>query len=502
LRGVFGFLALSDGRMGIIDMDDLDAPCRRPQNTDDVTLGCTGLPLPRSSDGTIGFTAASQEVSCNVVERHRPRSNQFFTNVAGAGQHAPAMQGFPILHDKDGTALSVDPTRVESQQRPEMLSPRLTTGDKNAWALSLSVTGILPSPPDETWWTPGVATQNSVAFDLREPRAHVAEGWSVAYEGTFAKGTAGRLQCAAAKTPIECESGGSQFELFDSSVGFCNAGAQGTDLAKTQGFSQGDVVEITSDFPDPNDPYWSTVTSTCSRQACESYFGTIDNLLGEYDARTGQAVSRDFIVESAYQDHLLLAPSSVRSVPIACCFPYPVGYSVRGGKQWIVTGSVAGFAHHVIPDPSLPDPATAACVLSCDPTLGLRNGRTLGVDRPADPTQQPDAIPPFDDARVFRNSALRFVVWNPTVSDCSPMLPGDAGPTGKPQPCVRRDMFFSFQEVGGFDPLLVSLSSTALVLPESISFVPGLEQLAIPDPVSQGLMMFDINSLRVIQTIF
>jgi hypothetical protein len=63
-------------------------------------------------------------------------------------------------------------------------------------------------------------------------------------------------------------------------------------------------------------------------------------------------------------------------------------------------------------------------------------------------------------------------------------------------------MFFSFQEVGGFDPLLVSLSSTALVLPESISFVPGLEQLAIPDPVSQGLMMFDINSLRVIQTIF
>jgi hypothetical protein len=499
LRGVYGFLALSDGRLAVIDVDDFDAPCRRPDQTDDVILGCTGTKPPPAPNPP-GYLSASQEVSCKVVERHRPRSNQYFTNVVAAGQHAPAMQGLPLLHDKDGTALSIDPARIEARQRPEMLSPRLEFGPAS-WPLVLGVTGLLPAPPDATWWTPTTAEQNSVAFDLREPRAHVTQLWTMRYEGAFANGSAGRLQCVdETKTPISCEPD-SRFEMFDSSLGFCSSGVQDASLAATVGVPQGDVVEITSDFPDPSDPYWTTVSGVCSRQTCEQRLGTIDNLLGGYDTDTGEAIGRDFIVDRAYQDHLVFSPSTVRGVPIACCFPYPVSYSIRGGKQWIVTGTANGFAHRVVPDPSLADPSTGACVLSCDPNLVLRNGRTLGIDRPADLTDK-NAIPSFDDPRVFRNSEMRFVIWNPQESDCRPVAAGDAGRTGPAQPCLRRDMFFSFQEVGGFDPLLINLSATALILPESISFVPGLEQLAIPDPVSQGLMMFDLNALRVIQTIF
>jgi hypothetical protein len=421
------------------------------------------------------------------------------------------MQGFPILHDKDGTTLSTDPTLPQAQQRPKLLPPNVSAamgGDSQAVQDILAVTGILPSPPDATWYSPTQAAQNAVAFDLQEPRAHTSQVWTVTYEGAFAKGAAGRLQCADQnKTPITCELGAnpSHFQLFDSSAGFCGMGIQGNDLAQSTGMSQGDVIEVTSDFPDPNDSYWTSVSGTCGRQTCESAYGTIDNLIGTY-SDSGAAIGRDFIVDRAFQDHLELAPSPERDsgtlrVPIACCFPYPVSYSARGGKQWILAGSVNGFAHHEIPDPSLSDPSTGACVLSCDPTLALRNGRALALSPPAD-EMLAGAIPAYDgDPRTFRNSALRFVVWNPQVSDCSTGS-GVAGTVGAPQACVRRDMYFLFQESGGFDPLVISLSAATLILPESISFVPGLEQLAIPDPVSQGLMLFDLNALRIIQTIF
>jgi hypothetical protein len=516
LRGTFGFLALSDGRIAVIDIDDLDAACRRPFATDALAIGCGGrTDIVGGTPGTSGptYPAASQESSCNVVERHRPRSNQYFSNATLAGQHAPAMQGFPLLHDKDGTALGIDPILPESQQRPKMLTPLFDpplSSDVQAQQLMLSVTGLLPEPPDDTWWTPSESDQNSVAFDLNEPRGHISQLWTITYEGAFAKGSAARLQCADRdKTPSECERGAnpSHFELYDSSVGFCSVGAQGGDLASSVGLPQGDVVEVTSDFPDPSDPYWSSVAGVCSRQACEQTYGTIDNIIGAYNT-AGQAIARDFIIDRAFQDHLVLAPSPDRDsadpqlnhVPIACCFPYPVSYVIRGGQQWIVSGSTSSFAHHIVPDPSLPDPSTGACMLSCDPNLVLRNGRAVGVPQPTDPTQA-GAIPGYNDPRTFRNSDFRFVVWNPAIANCSVIAGADAG-SGATQPCLRRDMNFSFQEVGGFDPLVITLSASALILPESISFVPGLEQLAIPDPVSQGLMMFDLSTLRVIQTVF
>jgi hypothetical protein len=499
LRGIFGFLALSDGRIAVVDEDDFDGPCRRPQLTDDLTLGCSGQ-LATSLSTPINFQSSSKEVSCNVVERHRPRSNQYFTNNDLAGQHAPAMQGFPLLHDSDGTALSIDPMQRESVRRPKMLTPRLTA-DLSAWPLLVSVTGLSGTAIDSTWWDPARAQQNSVAFDLREPRAHLSEAWSVTYEGAFGLGAAGRLQCEDPnKSAIECERGDapSRFDFYDSSVGFCTAGVQGQDLAQVSlGIAQGDIIEVTSELPDPADPYWTGVEGSCSRQTCEQYFGTQANPITGEDLASG---GRDFLVHQSFQDHLVLEPNPKRDskAPFACCFPYPVSYKMRAGKHWIVIGSGSGFAHHVIPDPSVPDPSIGACVFSCDPTLSLRNGRAVGMAHPADPTQALS----YDDPRAFHNSRLRFVLYDPEMSDCSGTGAADAGSTTGPTPCLRRDMFFSFQEVGGFEPLLISLSATSLVMPESISFVPGLEQLAIPDPVSQGLMLFDLSRLAVVQTLF
>jgi hypothetical protein len=231
------------------------------------------------------------------------------------------------------------------------------------------------------------------------------------------------------------------------------------------------------------------VGGTCSRQTCELHFGTA--------ATVPLPAGRDFTIAQAFQDHLILQPNPARDAvtPVACCFPYPFTYTLRGGAQWIVRGSSTGFQHHMIADPSNPQSSSAACVPSCDPTLALRNGRVVGLDQPLTTAD----IPGYDDARVFRNAELRFVIWNPQNNNCATSGTGDAG---IPQACVQRDMFFSFQEVGGFEPMALGISATALVLPQSITFVPGLEQLAIVDPVAQGLMLFDLAALGVVQSLF
>jgi hypothetical protein len=59
---------------------------------------------------------------------------------------------------------------------------------------------------------------------------------------------------------------------------------------------------------------------------------------------------RDLIVTKSFQDRLELEKSfeleksvaltsGTQPAPLACCFPFPPTYAVRGGSQWIVNGS-------------------------------------------------------------------------------------------------------------------------------------------------------------------
>ena len=93
-----------------------------------------------------------------------------------------------------------------------------------------------------------------------------------------------------------------------------------------------------------------------------------------------------------------------------------------------------------------------------------------------------------------------MVMWGPASTTCTENPNPDS--VQAKTPCLVRDMYFSFNEGGGFSPLLLPLSATAAVLPQSIRFVPGLEQLAIPDAASQGLILFDLSTVSVRQSIF
>jgi hypothetical protein len=495
LRGTFGFAALSDGRIAVVDVEDYDQACRRPATSDDSVLGC---PMPGTGTVKVPLASASGEASCNIVERHRIRSNVFFANAANAGRHAPAMQTQPALYDKTGTLLSTDPLRMESRQRPRMLGPALvhTKPDGSVQPMSADTRAVLasitagsgipedPSDPDLNS-DPAKSQRNWAAFDLREPRAHFDQTWFATYEGVLPPfvGRRGRFQCAIDKPASECEGGTnpSGYVLFDSSVGFCDQGAQGVALAEAQGMSppSGDIVQVMETLPDPADPYWTTVEGVCSHSKCESVYGTPD------DPRDG----RDFPIDTAYEDRLVLRPNPDRgrAAPLSCCFPYPIAYTVRAGKQWLVIGSTTGYLHREIPDPTASNLSTARCILSCDLNLQLRNSRAVEIPRtipdPADMTKMiPNPAPKYDDdSRVFRNPEIRFVLWKPV--DC---------PTSG---CVQqRDTYFAFIETGGFIGLEAPLSSLPVMV-QSVRFVRGIDQLALPDSVSQGLMLFDLGLL-------
>jgi hypothetical protein len=545
LRGTFAFLLLANGQLVVVDVEDLDAPCRRPVPSA-TTLACGGAPVIASTDPA--KNAVSNEVSCNVVERHRLRSSHFYANNSStSGLHAPSMQNFPLLHDKDG-AVSQD--TAGASRRPKMLGPLfvdvsvddpanpgtkkrtedpvktivagVTAGSDVAASLSpfpYSATaphragqdGGAATEPDPAL----VASKNWVVFDLVEPRTHFDQTWAVTYEGEVPgfRGRIGRLQCRdpGVGRLADCEGG---FEIFDSSAAFCSRGVHDATVAADLGIDSGDIVEIIERLPEPDDPYWASVGDLCSRTRCELAFGTDEN-----PAATG---SREQEVETAYQDRLTLKPKHVpdpyyylngKNIPIACCFPYPVAYTVRVGRQWIVTGSATGFAHHVVPDPKATDPSFARCVDSCDPRLALANGRvrmltpddaplvenaeglTSGNLRLTSDLPGLGDVSPFKDskvtrARMFKNLQIQFALWGPEDKKC------------ETEACVQRGMYFSFAEVGGFSSLTMPLSISSQVAPQSISYVNGIEELAIPDAAAQGLLLVDLNRLGVVQSLY
>ena len=152
------------------------------------------------------------------------------------------MQAFPVLHLADATVISVDPSNnnIEAATRPKLLGPSLSTSPPPTQGMQTPTdiaNSLLASVSGGTTTTgdfsadPVKATNNWVAFDLVEPRAHQAQTWNVTYEGKVSTfdGRVGRLQCAADKPAAECETSAtpSNFDFYDSSAAFCDRGVAG-----------------------------------------------------------------------------------------------------------------------------------------------------------------------------------------------------------------------------------------------------------------------------------
>jgi hypothetical protein len=315
LRGVFGFVTLSNGAIVPIDVDDWDAPCRRPDPmaTGMVTdlqgqtyptkappIGLTGVldvaqkpPMNKAEffdeyhvpiayqSGLSEVQAVTDEAFFPVSAPNRIRSGVLLETDPNGGNNMPRVLQTPVLLDQSGSPVQVGGTVTSApliQPTPlpsGFVDPSLLTNpaepNPNARVLIAGSGGDAGSPTA----VPGVR----VSYD--DPTAHINQGWTVTYEGPlFAPVgpidldttdtdkyqtliiTNGVLDTDAGPAPANglATPGFCGMGIEDWSIGTARAQAAG--LAASAAWTS-DYIEIADDLLEESDPYWGETGNDC-----------------------------------------------------------------------------------------------------------------------------------------------------------------------------------------------------------------------------------------------
>ncbi len=210
LRGVFGFATLSNGNVVGIDVDDWDAPCRRPDPMDgNHQTGVLDLPQMAAAPGDIDpyhvpvayttgqASAVTQETFFPVSAPNRTRSGFLLRNDPTTGEHLPNLVAAPQLFSSAGAPLSgggqgeplmlatallpgfVDPTYylspIDPQDNYGSIAPLLETADAQAAVGADGGSSLFP----------GSSTPPAVRLSFDDPTAHIDQDWAVTYEGVL-----------------------------------------------------------------------------------------------------------------------------------------------------------------------------------------------------------------------------------------------------------------------------------------------------------------------------
>ena len=522
LRGVFAFLALDSGGIAVVDVEDLDAPCRRPKvlNTglEEDFRGCaqdpTGINAFTSDQQLDSRPTVTDEVSCRVVAAHRARSTSFVINSSDFGVRAPSLRSFPRLTSEVGRTLSTDQTE-EGRNYPKMLAVNFSP--EHPAQIYVGQT-LYQRPPDDPLLAPqGVqpleidparAENSSLSLSFAEPRAYVpSEQFAATYEGILvAERPAGRFRY---------ENGTAR--LIDGGIVFCDRGVHDRGLAREEGIRLGvleenldaferrhaDYVTITSDLLDEDDAYWDVGHdgASCGGSAPGAGFITCRAQLGTKRAPTDL---RELSIKQATRSELTLEPRNVSprahdtiNKLLACCFPEAVSYTVRASHEWVVVGGASGFLHNVTTD------ASGACVPDCNPLRAGFRSRAFEVACNADtcPNNADDGQPVIgradghvacivDDPSteyktlgapnsgcIFSNLTTSFVIYR-GLEESQP------------------DMTFTWEVTGGFSPFIVNLAAIEgpATIPQSIVYSPQIRELALVDAATKGLVLVDLRA--------
>jgi hypothetical protein len=522
LRGVFGFATLSNGTIVTIDVDDWDAPCRRPADMSKATSS-VAPPQPVAAPGDLdpyhapttdtlfnGLPAVTDEDFYPVSAPHRPRSSFSLRRDSQTGVHIPNLVSVPQILDKDAPLPNAGPSALRVP-------------------LMLPAASIFPDPP------PDLAAPNAslpptkaaigdppilagIRFAWEDPQAHIDQDWSVTYEGALPgfEGIATAVSTTDAyqtltltqKNGLFCRRG-----VEDQRMGQQRASAQLAAMSSSRipqpealASRLADYVQITDPILPLGDPYWRENPdetggegagkcwpddlSPDKRQAlCSTFYLAPDD---------PNAVERDFPVVEAYDDHLVVGryyrapadatgklkprqivskdPTNVEALrAMRCCFHHQVRFKVRSGGTWLTTGSAVGYMHHVTKDAT-----TSACVESCDPREALLNSRVPSLPRSLDPLTVP---PNRNSVLALRNPMFGIVMWDGIAEDRTDIVP-------------TRDLVWKFTTRGQFVPLTVNLAAaTTAVSPQSMRFIDTLQQIAVVDGSTQGLVLIDLNTV-------
>ena len=478
LRGTFALAALTTGRLGVIDVDDLDAPCRGPVNPS-IAAGC-------AEDKPSAGLKTTGESSCNAVRPNTRRSSYFVTWSDATGDHTPGLASYPLFFDGNGALIAF------SSETLHMEAPAFASG------AVLHVAGgdvALGSSSEE----------HELWVNVEDPQAHLADQeWYVTFEGAL-PGFTERL------ANLNVDSG--SWRLEDPSSRFCDVGVLGEDAAReihastwkplavdpitktvdTNSFTDvdwarlADYVQIAADLPDELDPVWRSenrqgVCQAWTQTECFKRFGSID----------APAAGRDLTIVEAYQDHVALRhrplPLQLGGLTLAdanaavaasfagadnlsdvqCCFPGALSFRVRTGSQWTVAGAQSGVQHNVVADP-----ATGRCRPSCEPHGARLNVRAIEeTNRLKDPS-----------SAIFENPMFSFVLRG------QPDRPSTTNP--------HRDRVFRFTTSGAFTEFLATLTTDptqVLIQPQSMTFLSPTGEVVITDGSSNGILFVSLAS--------
>jgi hypothetical protein len=527
LRGLFAFVLLTSGAIVTVDVDDLDADCRRPVSANQSTTpdfrGCAGDPIDNANGGYTlnqanGPLTVTNEVSCRVVQPHRVRSSRLALNNSQVGIRAPSLSGFPQLSGA-GTSVVEDRPRLlaapwvfQADSMTSVTSTQLYVGSTLYSYPPGSGDDLLVDP--NARGTDQLELLNSLVLPPLEPRSYRPEdSVSLTYEGSL---FGGRDRTAGFLTD--------EGRFTDQSLPFCSAGVYdpttmadfaarelglGQADAEAFGTKHGDYVQIVANFPDASDSYWSR--ESLSRDECVAEFGEVD--------ATTLLPSRELRITEAFSDHLQLEPrfAEVTFDRIRQCFPTSLRYRIRGAEQWILLhDDGATFRHDVVASG-----ADGRCVRSCDPLRKWAKGRAFEVssrNNCREPIAPGDEVTDADRAQRVGCAADDEVACTYSQPLDNAMQPiGLVQPGGEASECIFnslnerfviyrgsapsvRDMVFNWRVTGGFSSLVMSLAGlSSTVSPQSIQFLPQPEQLAVVDGASQGLSLWSLDTFGVVK---
>lgn len=500
LRGVFAFATLSNGQIVAIDVDDWDAPCRRPLtltgSTSDTGLSVGSLAAAQPAPGPGDFDpyhapvpppeSVTQEVFFPVSAPHRIRSTYFLRDDSVTGKHLPFLPSTPSIQST-GAPLPLFGQGSEStpRMRPTAVSPGVFTGSEDV----------------------------GIRFSLDVPDVHFDQDWTVTYEGAIPgfDGLSANLSTPDAYASLVLEQPQARFcakGVEDWAVGGERANAITNALAaagrpthpERLDRRMADYVQIVDELLPSDDPFWAqddlpvdgcwdpqlntpnkAANAAARVAACTNVFGTVAQ----------QSTSRDFPILEAYDDRLVVGRfakigqnesreiiySDTSNAPylklMRCCFHNQVHFKVRSSAQWVTVGSAVGLLSHLTRGEG------GRCVPSCESRESLLNGRA-----PSLPFGAGDFAPFRDSPLAMRNPAFSFFVQN-GQKDSKDVLP-------------TRDTVWVFQTRGQFQPLVVNLAATTTAVnPQSMRFIESLGQIAVVDGASQGLVLIDLAGVTI-----
>lgn len=539
LRGIFAYVLTSDGRVNVVDVEDYDAACRRNARANTATdfdfRGCRNDPSGARyftlDETPEGVNTVTNEATCRAVVPHRARARGgrigdgrrglIVTDDSVGRTGAPALVSLPRLA-LGGQGLPVSRRTLEGRKNPillgvDFLSPNgsgLDTAQVYV-GTTLRVKDSLSAPLEID---PNRAEQASVVLPFVETRAYPpSDTVTVAYEGDLDGPHSGGVLTVDGDTA----------RLVDFDANFCSSGVQdeaitrelaqrdfpefGSSALDAFGKTRADYVQVVSKLPDERDAYWRGEGLACTDglgfDACDALFGDAD--LQELRAE------RDLTIISSSEDTLTVTPRAPHQgdpgnhlAMLRCCFPGPLTYRVRAGRQWVVRGTTSGYQHPITSVEN--EDGSRACALDCHPLVAARRGRVFEVSSTACDDPDPNAAEPcgvgprtaddpicaYDASRgaldprdqagacVHDGISRRFAVYRGL------------------EPSVR-GMTFSFEVSSGFaiDSVQLSTNQNA-ILPVSIRSSPWLNSVGVVDSATRGLLMVDVRAGIVVDQFF